>query len=195
MPVTKSLLLALQDLRQPHEDRIMWIDAICIDQDNDKERGHQVLQMASIYKNAEKVVIWLGPATELTDVVFDYMSEVEIQAVKHACRDWNVTNERSLTIWKSVTSLPDDCSFHRSSVLRRESQRQGLHELLNRPWLNRVWIIQEVANARAAEVACGTKSVSARTFALIPILIGIEPSPHYQAILDVMPGPTRRNSW
>ncbi|OSS44309.1 hypothetical protein B5807_11033 [Epicoccum nigrum] len=40
--VTKSLLEALQHLRQKNEDRILWIDAICIDQNDHKERGHQV---------------------------------------------------------------------------------------------------------------------------------------------------------
>jgi hypothetical protein len=42
LSVTKSLLEALQHLRQKNEDRILWIDAICIDQNDHKKRGHQV---------------------------------------------------------------------------------------------------------------------------------------------------------
>ncbi|KAF1958145.1 HET-domain-containing protein [Byssothecium circinans] len=60
MPVTKNLSLALQHLRCPYEDQILWVDAIYINQENDKERAHQVVQMTSIYKRAKKVLIWLG---------------------------------------------------------------------------------------------------------------------------------------
>lgn len=60
LPITENLHLALQHLRHPEEDRILWIDAICIDQDNVGERGHQVRQMASIYERVVRAIIWLG---------------------------------------------------------------------------------------------------------------------------------------
>jgi hypothetical protein len=40
--------------------RHLWIDAICIDQSNLKERNQQVSQMRDIYTNAEAVIVWLG---------------------------------------------------------------------------------------------------------------------------------------
>lgn len=61
--VGTNLYEALQHLRMADEDRILWIDAISIDQESNNERGHQVKQMADIYRKAEGVVIWLGPAT------------------------------------------------------------------------------------------------------------------------------------
>ena len=45
--------------------RYMWIDAICVDQDNSEERSSQVLMMDSIYSGAEKVLVWLGK--DMTD--------------------------------------------------------------------------------------------------------------------------------
>ena len=42
---------------------------------------------------------------------------------------------------------------------------------------------------------CGHKSVSTRTFTEIPSLLGIEPDPHAQAVLDIMPGHLREISW
>jgi ankyrin repeat protein len=192
MAVTENLSLGLQNLRYHHQDRILWIDAICIDQTNHKERGHQVLQMAMIYKKAEQVFVWLGPATELTDAFFDCMSEVEKEAVNHVCRDWKVSDKRWLSMWKTAMSTMD-----RQQMISGSSYQQcwGLQELLTRAWFDRVWIIQEVANARIARVSCGAKSVSARIFALSPVLLDVRPSPHCQAILDVMPGPTRNYSW
>jgi ankyrin repeat protein len=192
LPVTKNLSLALRSLRYPHQDRILWIDAICIDQNNDRERGHQVLQMASIYKKAEQVIIWLGPATTETDLVFNHMSQFEKESVKHVCKDWKVSDERWVDLWDSVQPPSDD---RESKLISRHQQQEGLTELLTRSWFDRVWIIQEVVNARAAKVTCGTKSVSARIFALSPFLVGLSPNPHCQAILDVMPGPTRKYSW
>jgi ankyrin repeat protein len=192
MPVTKNLSLALRSLRYPHQDRLLWIDAICIDQNNDKERGHQVLQMASIYKRAEQVVIWLGPATTETDFVFQHMLQFEKETVKRVCKDWKASDERWRVIWQSVQSQRDNDQAKRMS---QQQQREGLTDLLTRSWFSRVWIVQEVANARAAKITCGTKSVSARTFALLPFLVGVTPSSQRQAILDVMPGPTRNFSW
>jgi hypothetical protein len=58
--VARNLFHALGHLRLQHQDRILWIDAICIDQSNLDERGHQVRQMSSIYQRSEQVVVWLG---------------------------------------------------------------------------------------------------------------------------------------
>lgn len=190
LPVTKNLSLALRNLRYPHQDRILWIDAICIDQSNDKERGHQVLQMASIYKRAEQVVIWLGPATMETDLVLQTMSRFDKEAVKHACKDWKASDKQWLDIWHSVQPPGSD-----GQTVLASQQEEGLTDLLTRSWFDRVWIIQEVANARAAKVTCGTKSVSVRIFALLPFLAGVELRRHCRAILDIMPGPTRKYSW
>jgi ankyrin repeat protein len=187
MPVTENLYLALQHLRYQHQDRIVWIDAICIDQDNDKERGHQVRQMASIYKTAERVVIWLGRATFDTDLVMRYMQQLERET---ACNNWKASDKRWLNIWSTVQAALGNA--HEDLMSR---QQEGLMILLGRPWFKRVWIIQEIANARTAEVMCGTKSVLARTFSLMPSLMGITPDPHCQAVLDIMPGPTRKHSW
>jgi hypothetical protein len=38
--VTENLLSALQHLRSENIDRVLWVDAICIDQDNKREQGH-----------------------------------------------------------------------------------------------------------------------------------------------------------
>lgn len=62
--VTENLYLALRCLRSSQLDRILWVDAVYIDQGNDKERGHQVKQMGSIYSRADRVIFWLGPSTE-----------------------------------------------------------------------------------------------------------------------------------
>ncbi|KAL7954960.1 heterokaryon incompatibility domain-containing protein [Trichoderma compactum] len=69
-PVTKNLESALRHLRKTEDERSLWVDAICINQDNIPERNQQVSIMKDIYRKARHVVIWLGAADEDSDLVF-----------------------------------------------------------------------------------------------------------------------------
>jgi hypothetical protein len=48
-------------IRFPDRRRFIWADAICINQSDLQERSQQVRLMGNIYRNAERVLIWLGP--------------------------------------------------------------------------------------------------------------------------------------
>jgi hypothetical protein len=61
LQVGQNLASALRHLRYSHRSRKLWIDALCINQSDDTERGEQVKRMACIYKLANRVVVWLGP--------------------------------------------------------------------------------------------------------------------------------------
>jgi ankyrin repeat protein len=178
MEVTENLFAALKYVRQEDADRVLWIDAICIDQTNQKERGHQVQQMGDIYKHAEKVIVWLGHGTVDTDVAMDIIGQLHSLVVRrgHSLESWNHYSD----------SL--------SSTLKNR-MLAGVLDLLKRPWFRRVWVLQEVANARVATIVCGDKAVSARTFGLVPSFLGMTLDPHIQAVLEVMPGVLRRESW
>jgi hypothetical protein len=65
--VTVNLRAALSRLRNHSMERTLWVDAICIDQQNLRERGHQVQLMAKIYGQANRVVVWLGEAADDSD--------------------------------------------------------------------------------------------------------------------------------
>lgn len=71
--VRQNLFIALKHLRLEHEPRILWIDALCINQSNDGERGHQVTQMGMIYQGAAVVRVWLGLPDPSTDDAFPYL--------------------------------------------------------------------------------------------------------------------------
>jgi hypothetical protein len=58
--VTANCGLALRYLRKKAKSRLLWVDAIAIDQSSDDERGHQVELMGEVYKFANNVIIWLG---------------------------------------------------------------------------------------------------------------------------------------
>jgi hypothetical protein len=63
--VTRNCGLALGYLRKTDSTWVLWIDAICINQEDDKERGHQVAIMRDVYSRAIEVLIWLGEARKI----------------------------------------------------------------------------------------------------------------------------------
>ncbi|KAH6848593.1 heterokaryon incompatibility protein-domain-containing protein [Alternaria alternata] len=181
--VTENLHSALQHLRSENVDKTLWVDAICIDQGNERERGHQVQQMCKIYSQAEEVIVWLGQATRETNTLFESLQRLQEHSFLygHGHRHWDLAKWKEL--WLSVPK-DSDCEL-----------RDGLFLLLSRPWFKRVWILQEIANAKKASILCGTKSIRAHTFALAPSLIGVKPQRHCRAVLDIMPGHLREETW
>ena len=65
--ITQNLYTALLYLRDHVCARIIWADAICIDQANEKEKEDQIPLMAEIYAKAHHVVVWLGEAEDDSD--------------------------------------------------------------------------------------------------------------------------------
>lgn len=59
-PISEHLWRALQRLRAQDKDRLVWIDALCIDQSNVDERNHQIALMRRIYTAALRTIIWIG---------------------------------------------------------------------------------------------------------------------------------------
>jgi hypothetical protein len=60
LSITANLHDALQGIQYQHASRVLWVDAICINQRDLEEKGHQVAQMGRIYEDAERVIVWLG---------------------------------------------------------------------------------------------------------------------------------------
>ena len=58
--ITDNLYKALRRLRRPLASRTLWVDALCINQNDIDERGWQVSIMGQIYKSALNVLVWLG---------------------------------------------------------------------------------------------------------------------------------------
>ncbi|ENH72736.1 Heterokaryon incompatibility protein 6, OR allele [Fusarium oxysporum f. sp. cubense race 1] len=191
LSITESLHEALWHLRKPDEDRMLWVDALCIDQTNIKERGHQVNRMGEIYKKADKVVVWLGylsgNATKLKSAIT--ILEAQVAELPGIHRKWPREDPRWKSQWKQVeASLVPSC--HTGLV-------DGLQSFMEKPWFSRVWILQEVANAKRAVVTCNLGDIPGWIFGLLPSAMDVEVSKQCQAVLDIMPhsttSPTSRN--
>jgi hypothetical protein len=142
LPVTANLFAALRQLRLSTEPRILWVDAICINQDDIPERNAQVLHMHHIYKAASKVLIWLGEEEQTDAEAFDLLEKFD----------------RSAGLDKGII-LPwyDDVEFRElfTLTLNTNAVWRPVSVLLERPWFRRAWVIQEVAMATQPYIVCG----------------------------------------
>ncbi|CAG9942096.1 unnamed protein product [Clonostachys rosea f. rosea IK726] len=75
--VTRNATELLLHLRDEHHPRRVWIDGICIDQDNIDERSHQVTLMQAIFSGASSVLIWVGESDEDTKSVFSFFTSMD----------------------------------------------------------------------------------------------------------------------
>ncbi|TVY80786.1 Heterokaryon incompatibility protein 6 OR allele [Lachnellula suecica] len=144
LPVTSNLHSALQRLRHVDKPRLLWADAICINQDDIPERNQQVQLMQRIYQQAREVLIWLGEEHESDAETFRFMNQFgELNIRFHAELHTPQSNQELLHL-VSFSSLP----------------RKGIADLLQRPWFSRMWVIQEIAMASKATIFCGSFSTT-----------------------------------
>lgn len=87
LKIRKSLYTALRCLRQLDVMLTLWVDALCIDQSNVRERSAQVGKMGHIFKNASSVLVWVGmPKHHDTDDL-NMMSRIYYGQSYSACGD------------------------------------------------------------------------------------------------------------
>lgn len=118
--VTENLHAVLLRLRNRSFERIIWIDAICINQEDDKEKEHQILSMPKIYGQSNRVIVWLGEAADESDNA--------LEALRKAGRGDYSQND--LLNQRSILRLLRRPWFQRVWV-RYQIFRLSLYELLN----------------------------------------------------------------
>ena len=149
LPVTKNLYAALLRLRQSHALVPLWIDAICIDQNNTSERTKQVRLMKQIYQNAKQVVVWLGEEVESDKDAFD-----ALYSLNRFLLDFG-KDQRNWGEVQGLSSFGDTLQH-----LKFDSPGfRALDSLFQRPWFMRAWVVQEVVVAPRALVTCGTLTI------------------------------------
>jgi hypothetical protein len=138
LPITPNLEAALRQFRNESISvqnslnyRLLWIDAICINQDDGNEKNRQVPQMGAIFRQARKVLVWLGGREQGSDRAMRLLPQI-----------LDLTNIESLV--RDQTTIDDWVS---------------LFQLLRRSWFDRRWVLQEIALAKDATLYCGEDSV------------------------------------
>lgn len=93
-PVGRNLHAGLERFREQGIDSWLWIDAICIQQSNTDEKSWQVDQMRDVYRLADHVQIWLGPATVDGDAAMEFLARFGPRALACGALDLNAMDYR-----------------------------------------------------------------------------------------------------
>jgi Heterokaryon incompatibility protein (HET) len=133
--VTQNLAAALRHIRHRDTSRIMWIDAICINQIDNEEKAHQVVQMRDVYLSAQRVVLWLGEEGK-SSIAIDFLRHMPFQKdAKYGEVDYT---------WSS----DDIPKFEACDEL-----------FFKKEYWTRSWIIQEVLHDRDVLVYIGLQTL------------------------------------
>jgi hypothetical protein len=180
--VTPNLYHALEKLRKSYRVRQgfrLWIDAICIDQTNADERGHQVARMRDIYHSAWQVIIWLGPSDQESELAFSalhWLSQESKQPkpMKDFYHEGFSIDMRPLFImWPR---------YH--SPMKKEVYK-ALFYFFTRPYWRRMWVVQEVAMGNVnSPVLCGDQCISWQDIYQAVQVIAADESRFGREILD-----------
>ena len=133
---TKNLHAALVRLRDPFFERILWVDAICINQQDKEERTQQVAAMARIYGLAKRVVVWLGEEAGNSALAFQELRNLAQESQPADAFSRLSTQERNKYSIKKA-------SIETSSAVAE----QAILRLLSRTYFRRMWVCANVERA------------------------------------------------
>jgi hypothetical protein len=149
--VSRNLETALRHLRLSDRVRIVWADALCINQQDIPERNFHVSIMSLIYRYAKRVVVWLGEASDTTEQALWLLDKLSDASEKFGGVEQRLV--RSVWYWPELKEfLGVEVGVQ---AYYRPGPVQALNDFMQRPWFSRLWIVQEVTSAREIHVLCG----------------------------------------
>lgn len=141
--IRPNLASILAYLREPDYKRTLWVDAICINQNDDVEKGVQVSRNGEIYRLAKRTICYVGPPYDDCDIA---IRELE----------W-LGSLIELTSNGASFVMTPDCTYPDIMIAARplpfdDQAWEAIDSFVRRPWFNRVWVTQEVKLAKANSV-------------------------------------------
>ncbi|GAB1313504.1 hypothetical protein MFIFM68171_03714 [Madurella fahalii] len=148
--VTENLRTALLNIRKLDRSYMLWVDAVCIDQNTVQERNHQVSIMGEIYRNAARTIVWMGDnRPPFTERVYAMVDELAAEAVSR--------QHTGVDIELNGLSLPLlDAGHIESPLFDRFKEDFTILHLAHADWWFRAWTVQELLLASQALVMTGT---------------------------------------
>ena len=139
--IRKNLYLFLESLYNDFDGAdslgFLWVDALCIDQENFDERNHQVRHMAEIYKRAHQVLAWLGPCHN-----------------SHVGETFRLIRQYHDDLGKGSTQKPRRHTFGNKSTL------PVLESFFRRSYWSRAWIVQELVLGKNVMIFWGKYAIT-----------------------------------
>lgn len=133
--------------------RILWIDSVSINQNDDVEKSSQVAAMRHIYEKSKRALIWLGKEYE--------NSTLALETAEDFCEKYKVIiNNNTNATQAEKKKRP----WYRSRLYEEiisvwDPKWAAFFSLFDRPYWSRAWIVQEVVVSKDQWVICGDKSI------------------------------------
>ena len=192
--ITRNLHQFLQHARDNEARKgPYWIDAVCINQRDDEEKGAQVDMMDRIYSWTERCIVWLGLEEYDSRLAFELLQGVE-DMVRSCHADLAEKDDNNETIKKKTLTKHELFSeLVKSRVLEEKVGERSLWgplgkpfsapfsteswnavaELFLRPWFHRSWTVQEFILPSNIELHCGTDVLDSWTLMTFNEVFGI----------------------
>ncbi|KAB8278595.1 heterokaryon incompatibility protein-domain-containing protein [Aspergillus minisclerotigenes] len=157
LPTPENLYAALLYLRERQLERLLWIDAICINQGDEDEKAQQIQFMPMIYGQASQVIVWLGETADQSDKALETIR----------------------------LAVDDEPSEDKPTDIQQEMNHTAIVRLLERPWFRRLWVLQEVHAAQDILVICGDVKIHGYTFSsgLKDLSLSLKARPDLQSLV------------
>ncbi|OOO14945.1 Heterokaryon incompatibility [Aspergillus oryzae] len=157
LSVTENLYTTLLYLRERQLERLLWIDAICINQGDEDEKAQQIQFMPMIYGQASQVIVWLGETADQSDKALETIR----------------------------LAADDEPSEDKPTDIQQEMNHTAIVRLLERPWFRRIWVLQEVHAAQDILLICGDVKIHGYTFSsgLKDLSLSLKARPDLQSLV------------
>jgi hypothetical protein len=142
---------ALRRMRRKDRPRTLWIDAICINEADVDERGHQVGIMYEIYTHNRHNCIYLGPDDGSMLKVIESIDAI-LREISNETRNYADFNE--MLIDSSGWSKYSDAPFS------NDINQSDLWKFFENSWFSRLWVVQEAALSHISTCYCGVFHIS-----------------------------------
>jgi len=138
--ISTNLRDALRRIRRRWLPVKLWVDAVCINQEDDEERGSQIMLMPRIYHQSKPVLLWIGESDEDTHEAFKM-----VRRLADARRRRLASNRVGTAANLDDLEIPPLGSPSFGAFAR----------LFGRPVFRRIWCVQEAVVAPEVEIRCG----------------------------------------
>ncbi|GIZ49281.1 hypothetical protein CKM354_001231300 [Cercospora kikuchii] len=160
---------ALWQARLHHPASWIWIDSLCVNQENLTEKAHQVKTMGKVFTSARRVLCCIGMETDDVDTIRSIWPEFlleDIEKDRVGDREWQDGTKSSVFLYEPATAL--ECvelemrgeTSHDYPPVDVWQFHAACDDFVNRHYWQRLWILQEYKLAKERSILCGAQRIS-----------------------------------